>query len=234
MARMLSQVATAIRGSVGGVVYTANQFKAIVMRARVSPVNPNTSAQSAIRLAMSAANSEWQNLTAAQRDAWEDYAASLTFTGPLGPYSVPGRQVALGQQALAYFLSYQGASDFDAPAMTPPTKLGLLGIGPIIPDVLSSAGTGFEFSVTNPNAEDMTVGLWISPRQNDTRYRYKGPWYDNYFHFDEVAGSASGIVVVDDLPADGVYFVKIRGISTDAPRRLSPTSIYRVEATTVV
>jgi hypothetical protein len=234
MARMLSQIATTIRGSIGGCVFTANPFQSIVVRKRVSPVNPQTPAQSAIRLAMSAANEQWDQLSDADRQAWEDYAQSVTFSGPMGSYTVPGRQMALGQQALAYYLSYQGNSDFDVPAMDPPTKLGLLGIGPIIPAVLGAAGTGFQFSITNPNTEDITCGLWISHRQNDSRLRFKGPWYDPYFHNDEVPGSSAGNVVVDDLPADGIYFVRIKAISTNSPRRLSPSAIYRCEATTVV
>jgi len=233
MARASSLLMSVIRGSVGGLTYTANQFHQIVMRARTSPVNPSTQAQSSVRLGMSAANEQWDQLTDPERQAWEDYANSVTFSGPLGNYTVPGRQMALGQQVLAYYLSYQEYSDFDVPAMDPPLKLGLLGLGPIVPAVLGTTGTGFQFGITNPNTEDITVGAWISHRQNDSRLRYKGPWYDPYFHAFEILLSSAGNFVIDDLPTDGIYFVKLKAISTNTPRRLSPSAIYRMEATTV-
>jgi len=223
-----------IRGSVGGLTYTANQFQSIVMRARVSPVNPGSQTQAIIRLAMGAGNTAWELATQATRDQWAAYAQSLVFNGPLGPYSVPGRQVALAQYALSGYCAEMGVTEIPSPLMTPPVEAGFLGIGPVTPVVLQTPGTGFEFQITNPNDEDMVALAWISLKQPDSRNRYKGPWNPGYFTSVEVDQGTSDSLVVDDLPADGIYFVRLRSLSSDAPRRMSSAQIYRMTATTVV
>jgi hypothetical protein len=106
--RMLSQLATVARGSVGGVTFTANQHHAIVCRARVSPVNPMTQRQSQMRAAFGDAQSLYEALSAADKLAWQDYADTLTFEGPLGNYSVTGRSVCLGNLATALYLDDRG------------------------------------------------------------------------------------------------------------------------------
>jgi hypothetical protein len=55
------------------------------LRARVSPVNPNTSRQQAVRNAMNALVVAWSDvLTQAQRDAWDAYGAAIAMTDRLG------------------------------------------------------------------------------------------------------------------------------------------------------
>lgn len=234
MAKAKSHLMSVIRGSVGGLTYTANQFQSIVMRARVSPVNPGSVTQSIIRLAMGAANAAWEIASQITRDGWAAYAQSLVFTGPLGPYSVPGRQVGLAQYNLSQYAVEMGVGTIDAPSLTPPVDAGFLGLGPVVSVPLDETGTGFEFSITNPQDEDITVLAWISLRQPESRNRYKGPWNPAYFHSHEVVGNGTSSLVVTDLPADGIYFVRLRAISSDAPRRLSTAQVYRSEATTHV
>lgn len=72
------------RGSIGGNTFSRNRFGAY-MRARTTPVNPQSSRQNLIRAAISALAGQWsQVLTQAQRDAWEVYAASITRSNKLG------------------------------------------------------------------------------------------------------------------------------------------------------
>lgn len=71
-------------GSTGGTVYSHNRFGAYI-RARSVPVNPNTDRQVASRNRMRALSIAWQNLlTQVQRDAWEVYAANVTWKNALG------------------------------------------------------------------------------------------------------------------------------------------------------
>lgn len=71
-------------GSIGATVYSHNRFGAYI-RARSVPVNPNTARQVAARNATRSISIAWQNtLTQDQRDAWNVYAANVSWTNKLG------------------------------------------------------------------------------------------------------------------------------------------------------
>ena len=75
---------TQASGSVGGMTASRNRG-GNYMRARAIPTNPNTPNQIAVRALMSSLTSIWSSiLTAAQRAAWETYAANVPLTNPLG------------------------------------------------------------------------------------------------------------------------------------------------------
>lgn len=72
------------RGSIGGQTASRNRF-GNYLRARTTPVNPATDRQNAIRVAIQFLCDVWQTtLTAAQRAAWEVYAANITRVNKLG------------------------------------------------------------------------------------------------------------------------------------------------------
>lgn len=70
------------RGKIGGQVASKNRAGAY-LRTKVTPVNPQTSAQSTVRNRLSGISSSWRSLTAAQRLAWNsavsDYAKTDIF-----------------------------------------------------------------------------------------------------------------------------------------------------------
>lgn len=71
-------------GSIGGTVWSRNAAGAYI-RARSVPVNPNTDLQVAVRNAVRSITIAWQNtLTQPQRNAWNVYAANVTWTNKLG------------------------------------------------------------------------------------------------------------------------------------------------------
>lgn len=71
-------------GSTGATVYSHNRFGAYI-RARSVPVNPNTDRQVATRNSTRALAIAWQNtLTQIQRDAWDVYAANVSWQNKLG------------------------------------------------------------------------------------------------------------------------------------------------------
>lgn len=78
-----SQVVTQASGSIGGTTFSHNG-SGMYMRARAIPTNPNTPQQAAVRALVSSLSVQWGLLTAAQRAAWDLYAANVTVTNRLG------------------------------------------------------------------------------------------------------------------------------------------------------
>jgi len=73
-----------IRGSIGGTTFSKNRYGNYA-RGRITPVNPNSSAQQAVRNDMGSVVSLWFSaLSATQRAAWGVYAAGINFTNKLG------------------------------------------------------------------------------------------------------------------------------------------------------
>jgi len=128
------------RGSVGGQVHSRNRYGNYI-RARTTPVNPQSSRQNLIRAAISALAAAWSGtLTQLQRDAWEVYADAIT------------RQNALGQQIkLTGFNHFVRSNaprlqNVDAVVAAGPTTLTLPGADPIFACEVDEAGQ--EISVT--------------------------------------------------------------------------------------
>jgi len=72
------------RGSIGGQVFSKNRFGNYI-RARTTPVNPASQRQSTMRAIISSLAAAWSaTLSAAQRAAWEVYAASIVVSNKLG------------------------------------------------------------------------------------------------------------------------------------------------------
>lgn len=79
-----SPVFSDARGSIAGVTYSRNRG-GLYTRSRVVPTNPNSPAQQAVRNIMSQLTARWlSTLTAAQRTAWDTYAASVQVRNKLG------------------------------------------------------------------------------------------------------------------------------------------------------
>ena len=71
-------------GSSGGTVFSHNRSGAYI-RARSKPVNPNTARQVVVRNAVRALSIAWSAvLTQLQRDAWNVYAANVSWLNRLG------------------------------------------------------------------------------------------------------------------------------------------------------
>lgn len=73
-----------IRGSIGGTVFSKNRSGNYI-RARVTPVNPQSQRQNVMRAVTQDLSQRWSNvLTQAQRDEWEVYAAAIVRLNKLG------------------------------------------------------------------------------------------------------------------------------------------------------
>lgn len=84
-------LATEVSGAIGGTVFARSHSQKTVRSIRL-PANRRTARQRQTRNFLAAASARWRNaLTAAQRAAWDTYAATREFTNPLGdPYYLTG------------------------------------------------------------------------------------------------------------------------------------------------
>lgn len=230
--KMLSQIASVARGSVGGLTFTANQFSQIIVRQRTAPVQPNTVNQTKIRAAFTTAQTQWEALTTEERQGWIDYADSLTFSGPTGTYKVPGRQVFLSNFGWSLYLLDRGV-----PGQTilpaPPENTGFAAIQNLNVDVLPAPGTGYAVVGNNNNPENMSVIVMNSRAFNPARERYKGPFKSDTIFSASVAAGAPFTISVTGLIAASRYFCSIRAVTVEDAHRLSPLFYLNTIATTV-
>jgi len=98
------------RGKLNGTVFSRNTYGAY-MRAKVTPSNPKTTAQSLVRSSMTVVAQGWRGITQAQRDAWNSATVNFTRTNifgdnvPLTGFNLYGRinrnLQAIGQAVVA-------------------------------------------------------------------------------------------------------------------------------------
>lgn len=74
---------TDARGSIAGNVFSRNRGGSY-MRQRVTPTNPNTAKQAAVRASFGSLQSNWRNLTELQRESWRNNAVNFPGKNRLG------------------------------------------------------------------------------------------------------------------------------------------------------
>lgn len=191
--KFLSQVYTAVSGSVGGLTYSRNAA-GMYTRGRATPVNPNTSRQQAIRTAMSAMVIYWHNtLTGAQRAAWDTYASNTPLTDALGQQqNVSGQNMFLRANTLR---SWQGLSIIAAA----PVDFDLGQPCVSVTSVVVAAGD-ITWTFTCGGAGTPTTGhkyLYIGVAQNAGRSFFRGPY--QLAGMKAAATSTTAFVVVQTL-----------------------------------
>lgn len=232
--RFLSHSWSIARGSVGGITYSSNQFHQLIARARTSPVNPKTTYQTQILSAFCGAVELWKQATETVRQGWRDYASTLVFEGPLGQYSVPGRQVFIGNISTAIYLKSRTG--------LPPL---FLDIAPIIPgfldissvrtsDPIGPAVTGVSFVFTNDSPRDVITFGKRSVGWNQTRNHFNGPFLSSTLDSVYVAVPQTGRIDFIGLKTGLVYFMNPRIITAYPPFRLSALFNLRMIAVDVV
>lgn len=230
MAKMLSQVASVIRGSVGGATYTANQFASIIMRARTNPTQPRTTFQTYARDALAAGSLAWAALTDAQRADWELYAQSCLYTSPVAPYYVTGRDIFLAGRTLVNYIG-QRLSPAPIAYAIAPTVPGFYAVGGVSIQPPAALATGFKVRINNFGANGVHYAIQISQPFDVTRNRFQGPWNNNISQFGSLAAATSVDVPVVGLTAGRVYFVRVRIVTTTLWNKVATPSILRAIAT---
>lgn len=232
--KFLSQVYVIARGSVGGVTYTANQFHQLIARARTSPVNPQTSLQTAIRSAFSAAETLWKALDDTARSNWEAYASRTPRQNPLGPITLTGRLFMRGIISLREFMATTLGTVFTDSDLAPAVP-GMLSISNVVAIPPSGPSTGIAITWGNPLGNPAIFSLvQISDAFEPTRMFYKGPWDTAKNVSTATAGGASGVEEFVGLVVDKAYFMRMRAITEVGPHKISEDFIVRGIAVTVV
>ncbi len=139
---------TAIRGSVGGDVYTRGR-SGPTMRARVKGRNPRSSRQSVARANMAEGARAAKSLSLSNKALWVTYAASITKHNSVsGAAYHPSWITAFNEVALPFYAMTPGGT---AP-VTPPTS-------PFVGDVITLTAAGASGKITFTGSAQQTSGM---------------------------------------------------------------------------
>lgn len=180
MALFKSQVLTQASGSVGGLTYS-HALGGMYMRARSIPVNPNTTFQQQVKAAMTALVNRWTTvLTAAERAAWNLYAANTPTTNALGDpiflsgqnwyiaSNTPRDQVNAKITAATLTIIDAAPTVFNRGDFTTPTLVALTALAPL------------EFGFTNTDdwagETDSALLVYMGRPRNASRNYFNGPF----------------------------------------------------------
>ena len=123
-----------LRGKIGGSVHSRNRSGAY-MRIKVSPVNPQSTYQSAVRAAFTALSQAWRALTAAQRTSWNAATSNFQKSDVFGDLKTPtGKNLYLG---LNRTLELGGIANIT----TPPVPVGSFAFSGISLSAAAGAAT---------------------------------------------------------------------------------------------
>jgi len=175
-----SQVYTQASGSIGGLTYSHNA-SGMYTRARSIPVNPSTGFQQTVRSGLADLVTRWTSvLTAAQRAAWNLYAASVPVTNALGDQVYrSGQNWYIACNSVRYQLSqklYAGLGGWEVDDA--PTTFDR---GDFTTTVATlSEASGLSLAYTNGDDWASEVGSYLLVFQgkptNPSRNFFKGPW----------------------------------------------------------
>jgi hypothetical protein len=216
--RILSPMASIARGSVAGLTFLANQYHQIVVRQRTAPVNPKTFNQELMRMCFSNASTQWKGISESDRSKWDDYSQSVKFPGPLGDYSITGRNMFMANLSLVYYINSR-ALDTVVVSLSPPNVEGVPSWSDLSVDAPTTTGTGISVHLGNTCGYDMNYFITLSPPQDPSRERYKGPFLSESAVSDEITDSSSDDVDFIGLTLGRRYFVRIKGVTVGGPHR---------------
>ena len=130
MAIFRSSLLADVRGSIGGSVYSRNRSGAII-RNRTNPINPNTTAQSLVRVRFASKAAEFQVLDPAKQEGWATFAELVPSLNSLGESYTPTAKQRYIQSNLN--LAAVGAAQVDSPTLgdTVAPSLDLSTVAPV-------------------------------------------------------------------------------------------------------
>jgi len=210
----LGSVATDIRNSIGGVTYSRNKGGAYA-RARVTPLNPKTTAQTTVRNNFAVNSKAWSGiLTAAQRSAWSAFAAVNPYVNVLGA-SIILSGIAIFQ-SLNQVLSQIGSAQITDPPtdLSVPALAATSGITATSSDQTLSITTAAQAVVAGAEYYVMATGPLApgkTPQTSD--FRYLGA-FPPTAALEIVILSAAWIAKFGALVAGNVIGVRVATVNT--------------------
>jgi hypothetical protein len=204
------------RGKLNGNVYSKNRFGAYV-RTKVTPVNRNTSYQTAVRAALSSNSTNWgQLLTAGERAEWNAFAFSHPFTNIFGESKkLTGHQMYTGIQSRLSNIA-------GTPTTTPPADITTGTIGGLTLVATVAAGGTLTIATNEANVPvGAVIAVYATPVMPNGRnfvktelryignfasgaspYNIKADWIAKYGTFPSVA-TGKIFVMVQIITVEG-------------------------------
>jgi len=224
--RAKSHIFSNMLGSVNGITYFNGLYHQINARQRTIPVDPQTTNQATIRSSLAKSSGFWAQASDADRDAWNDYAATLVFPDPMGSGKRSGRLVFIGNLTLGSYIESRALGPITV-GTDPPTTAGFLSIGAVTSSDPIGPGDGVGVSIENFSGEDILAFAEVSLGFPVTRNRYKGPFRSSSAIATAIPSSTTGVIEFLGLEVGKAYFVRLRCISDAEPIRLSTEYIIR-------
>ena len=169
-----SAILIAMSGSVGGITAAKNRGGQY-MRARTIPTNPQTSAQSEVRLNLAAVSTNWRAINESKRDSWNSYATQFAGNNAVGGTTTPsGMNEFVGVNTLRLLGGLAQLED-------PPTEPGRATFTPSNTPPAYSVG-GAELSVDFATADDWNganggrMFVYVGKPVSAGVSYYKGPY----------------------------------------------------------
>jgi hypothetical protein len=225
MALMKGLAATAMSGSVDGIVFSRNRG-GTYMRNRAIPVNPNSIYQQAVRSAMAALASRWSStLTQVQRDAWDLYALNVPMVNRVGDMiNVGGIGMYMRTNVPVIQTGGGGGAIIDAA----PVIYDLGGYTPPSIAAITAATEQISLSFDNTDAwaneDDSNMLVFTSRPLNPGINFFKGPYrYAGRIDGDAITPPTSPTNITSPWPLDVGQKIFIRAEVIRADGRLSAT-----------
>lgn len=166
--------ATQASGKIAGGVYSRNRFGMYIRNLR-TPVNPQSSRQTAVRTSMAFLTAAWsQTLTQAQRNAWDLYGKTTPMLDKFGnPINLTGFQQFLRSniqlKRAAKTVVAAGPTVFELPEQDPTFAITVSEAAQLI---------SVTFDDTMEWCDEDQAFMWVSmgTPQNPQRTFFNGPW----------------------------------------------------------
>jgi hypothetical protein len=163
-----------LSGSIAGNTYARNRSGNYV-RARTTPINPNTPAQQAVRNSVAELTVRWSTtLTAVQRTAWNLYAASVAMKNKLGEtIFLSGFNHYIRSNSLLLrdgdTIVDNGPTIFELPDQDPTFSI-------TASEATQQISVVFDDTLAWPQIDDGFLHLFQGSPQNAQRNFFDGPW----------------------------------------------------------
>jgi len=215
-----SGIITRGSGSLGGLTLSHNRA-GMYLRSRVTPVNPGTGQQVAVRNAFSGLSTAWQQtLTKPQRDAWTTYAINVPVTGKLGnPLTLTGQQMYIRCNTPRIQAGLPRVDD--GPIVFAHDSLAAVTVAAF--DAADMVTLTFDDTDLWLNEDDAALLLYVSRQQASSINFFKGPYrYAGKLDGDSVAPPATPGSIANTYEQDAGNAIFARLFTSRADGRLSP------------
>lgn len=214
-------LASEVRGSIGGVTFTAGRFGK-VCKVRRAPVHSPTPERSVYKSLLLQCDYRWMNtLNQGQRDAWDTLADNTTFTNSLGQeYHPTGLNLYVRTNSLKRKIvqAWIDVAPNNATGETAALEWQYLG------------GNRIQARLADPPAAAHRIAMWLGLPQNPSRSYFTGPY--NVFTPVRTIDIAVWFTIPGFplLIVDQRYFIRRRGVMDDGA--ISPPLIEDLGVTT--